>query len=151
MTNLHTGHNPPIILTDTGPLVGLFVPTDQHHNASQAVYQSTPVGALFLTTYPCLTEALHLIKQRQPNRQSPIVAMCKEGKIQIHLQTTDQVTRALEIITAYGPETDLADASLIATAETLNINQVFTFDSQFRKYQLKNGEYFTLIPQDTSP
>lgn len=54
-------------------------------------------------------------------------------------------------MTHYGPETDLADASLIATAEALNINQIFTFDSQFRKYQLKDGAYFTLIPQDETP
>ena len=41
---------------------------------------------------------------------------------------------------------DLADASLIAAAETLNLRQVFTIDTDFYIYRLSDGSALEVIP-----
>ncbi len=42
---------------------------------------------------------------------------------------------------------DLADASLVVAAETLNQTLVFTLDSDFYVYRLGNGQSFEVIPR----
>lgn len=41
---------------------------------------------------------------------------------------------------------DLADASLVACAETLNQRRIFTLDSDFYVYRLNDTEGFEIIP-----
>ena len=41
---------------------------------------------------------------------------------------------------------DLADASLVATAETLQLRRVFTLDSDFRVYRVNEREPFEIVP-----
>jgi len=41
---------------------------------------------------------------------------------------------------------DLADASLVAVAESLSIRDVFTLDSDFRIYRLADGSTLNIIP-----
>jgi uncharacterized protein len=42
---------------------------------------------------------------------------------------------------------DLADASLVAVAETLNLTRVFTLDSDFGVYCLGDGRGFEVVPE----
>ncbi len=41
---------------------------------------------------------------------------------------------------------DLADASLVVTAETLGRRRIFTLDSDFYVYRIKGKEAFIVIP-----
>ena len=41
---------------------------------------------------------------------------------------------------------DLADASIVAVAESLSIQDVFTLDSNFRIYRLADGTTLNIIP-----
>ena len=41
---------------------------------------------------------------------------------------------------------DLADASLVAVAETLNLKRIFTLDSDFHVYRFKGRQAFEIIP-----
>jgi predicted nucleic acid-binding protein len=41
---------------------------------------------------------------------------------------------------------DLADATLVATAEARNLSRVFTLDSDFRVYRLKGKGVFETLP-----
>jgi uncharacterized protein len=41
---------------------------------------------------------------------------------------------------------DLADASLVATAETRQLRRVFTLDSDFRVYRANDKEPFEVVP-----
>lgn len=41
---------------------------------------------------------------------------------------------------------DLADASLVATAERLGLRRLFTLDSDFYVYRLADGSTLDLIP-----
>lgn len=51
-----------MILTDTGPLVALINRNDPNHIVCLAAAKRLPQGPL-LTTWPCLTEAMHLLFQ----------------------------------------------------------------------------------------
>ena len=41
---------------------------------------------------------------------------------------------------------DLADASLVATAERLGLTRIFTLDSDFHIYRLADGRSLTVVP-----
>ncbi len=41
---------------------------------------------------------------------------------------------------------DLADASLVVTAETLNRKQVFTLDRDFQIYRFRGNQFFEVVP-----
>ncbi len=41
---------------------------------------------------------------------------------------------------------DLADASLVATAEALNQKQVFTLDRDFQIYRFRGNQPFDVVP-----
>lgn len=41
---------------------------------------------------------------------------------------------------------DLADASLVAVAESLNLQKIFSLDSHFYIYRLSNGSVLQVVP-----
>lgn len=45
---------------------------------------------------------------------------------------------------------DLADASLVATAETLRNRQIFTLDKDFYVYRLYDKQAFEVIPNNAN-
>jgi predicted nucleic acid-binding protein len=47
-------------LCDAGPLIGLLDPTDANHQRAQNTLTTLPAVPL-LTTWPCLTEAMHFL------------------------------------------------------------------------------------------
>jgi predicted nucleic acid-binding protein len=42
---------------------------------------------------------------------------------------------------------DLADATLVATAEARGLRRIFTLDSDFRIYRLRGRIHFELVPE----
>ncbi|MEL7409440.1 MAG: PIN domain nuclease, partial [Cyanobacteria bacterium J06558_2] len=42
---------------------------------------------------------------------------------------------------------DIADASLVAAAESINTTTIFTLDSDFFVYRLESGKAFNVIPR----
>lgn len=68
-------------------------------------------------------------------------------KLMIHPLDDDDVRRTYELMHRYKDlPMDVADASLVAAAEALDISRVFTLDSDFRIYKLFGRKAFTLIP-----
>ena len=53
-----------MILTDTGPLVGMVDPADSHHIRSREVLESL-TGEMMLTTWPCFTEAMYFLGESE--------------------------------------------------------------------------------------
>ena len=49
-----------MILTDTGPLIGIVDPADSYHIRSREVVESL-AGEVLLTTWPCFTEAMYFL------------------------------------------------------------------------------------------
>lgn len=135
-----------MILTDTGPLVGLLDDDDPYHfDALDALDRLS--GEPMLTTMACLTEAMHFLFRRGGHPyQARLWNMRAIGQLSLHNSADDEIDRMAALMAQYqDTPMDLADASLIATAESLALHSVFTFDSDFYIYRLADGSALELI------
>ena len=134
-------------LTDTGPLVGLIDGTDQYHATCTATLATLPAEPL-LTTWPCLAEAMYMLSRRGEYRyQATLWDMYFDGRLALHELTTSETTRMAALMEQYRDlPMDLADASLVAVAESLGLRQVFTIDRQFYVYRLWDGGALEVLP-----
>lgn len=135
-----------MILTDTGPLVGIIDPADSHHIRSREVVESL-AGEVLLTTWPCLTEAMYFLGESGGFRyQAVLWDRHRNGQLQIRTLTEAETHRIEALMARYqGTPMDLADASLIAVAESLGLDRVFSFDRDFYIYRLADGSALEVI------
>ena len=134
-------------LTDTGPLVALINAADQHHARCAAALAALPAGPL-LTTWPCFTEAMHLLWRDGGYRyQTTLWDMYRGERLILHELTAAEILRMTQLMEQYrDTPMALADASLVATAETLSLRGVFTVDRQFYVYRLGDGAALEVVP-----
>lgn len=73
--------------------------------------------------------------------------MFEQEWVRLHTPGADEWRRARELMERYhDTPMDLADASLVATAESLAISRIFTLDSDFLVYRLPGNRTFEVIP-----
>lgn len=130
------------ILIDAGPLIALFDKSDHYHTQSVAFVKNLK-GRLF-TTWPVLTEASHLLSF-SVKAQLALLEWINRGGLHVIEIEHYHLTRIIELFSNYKDvPMDLADATLIVAAETNNIKEIATIDSDFyiyrdiRKRYLKN-------------
>lgn len=64
----------------------------------------------------------------------------------IHLPTTTEILRQRALMEQFKDlPMDLADASIVAAAESLNVTQGFSFDQHFFAYRLNDGRSLEVI------
>lgn len=136
-----------MILTDTGPLVALLDKDDVHHAACVAASRHLPSGPL-LTTWPCFTEAMYLLGEVGGYRyQAELWKLWQAGRLVLHDLMPAEVDHTIRLMEKYqDTPMDLADASLVAVAESHNLRRVFTLDSHFRIYRLSDGSALEVVP-----
>jgi hypothetical protein len=134
-------------LTDTGPLVALLDKDDVHHAACAATSKRLPSGPL-LTTWPCFTEAMYLLGEVGGYRyQAELRRLRQAGRLALHDLTPAEVDYIVRLMEKYHDvPMDLADASLVAVAESHMVRRVFTLDSHFRIYRLTDGAALEVAP-----
>lgn len=135
-----------MILTDTGPLIGLICEKGPAHPGCVQTFASFPADKL-LTTWPCLTEAMHILFRMEGfSGQLTLWQMLARRHLLIHdLSGTDQ-ERMMELMGKYQDlPMDLADASLVVVAESLKLKKIFTLDSDFLIYRLKDNSTLEMI------
>ena len=72
--------------------------------------------------------------------QSALMTYILDGLLRIHFQDDQDCARIQASMTAYRDlPMDLADASLVAAAETLGLRCVFTLDRHFYAHRLADG------------
>jgi len=132
-------------LCDTGPLVALLDRTDADHKRCAAALTTL---VELRTTWPCLTEAMYLLGQEGGLfAQDQLWGFVADGLVSLHIPADDEWERMRTLMRKYGDSPmDLADASLVAAAERLDVKRVFTLDSHFRAYRLADGKAFELVP-----
>jgi len=135
-----------VTLTDTGALVALLDADDNHHAACVAAIQRLPAGPL-LTTWPCFTEAMYLLGAAGGHRyQATLWKLRSSGRLVLHDLTAAEADRMASLMQQYGDRPmDLADASLVAVAESRAIRRVFTIDSDFHIYRLSDGTALDIV------
>ena len=137
-----------MILTDTGPLVALINRDDQHYLACATALEADAATFPLLTTWPCLAEAMHLLEREGGYRyQAALWSMYFRGELIIHQLTPAETARIAALMEQYRDmPMDLADASLVAVAESLALRRVFTVDRQFYVYRLRDGAALEVVP-----
>ena len=134
-------------LTDTGPLVAIADKNDPDHARCVATTKTLPKSPL-LTTWPCFTEAMHLLHREGGYRaQEALWQLRRKGVVVVHELTSAEADRMDALMQQYqDAPMDLADASLVAVAESLNLSRVFTIDHHFRAYRLRQTGVFEIVP-----
>jgi predicted nucleic acid-binding protein len=134
-------------LTDAGALVALLDADDPYHTACMAAAQRSPAGPL-LTTWVCFTEAMYLQGTVGGYRyQAALWNLRATGLVVLHELTPVEADRMAALMAQYqDTPMDLADASLVAVAESRTLRRVFTIDSDFYVYRLADGSALEVVP-----
>jgi len=127
-----------VILVDTGPFVALFDPKDRSHRHCRDVLQT--LREPLITTVPVLTETFHMLAPGSigAGRLRDFIAL---GGATVWFFDAASLQRAFELMEQYADHPmDLADASLIASAEAIATTKVFTIDRRdFQTYRIRRG------------
>jgi predicted nucleic acid-binding protein len=132
-----------MIAVDAGFLYALLDKGDAWHQRAAAAAPTVQEG--WITTWPTLTEASHLITQRLGTRfAQALMAEVADGGLIAWDIPQDQVNRIPVLMKAYANlPMDLADASLILLAEHLGHGRILTTDVRdFGSYRWKSRKPF---------
>ena len=133
-----------MILADTGFFVALIVATDRHHQrALDAASQFAGEG--LLTTWPVLTETVHLVQRKLGSHVAKkLLGSMADGAATIFDLSPRHLPRVLELMNKYqNLPMDLADASLVICAEETDDGRILSTDTRdFGAYRWKNRKPF---------
>jgi predicted nucleic acid-binding protein len=127
-----------VILVDTGPLVALFDRKDAEHD--RCVKALKTVREPLMTTIPVLTEAFHMLGPSSEPSDRLRDFIDRRG-LSVWFFDTGSLNRAFELMEIYADHPmGLADASMVASAESLGTRKVFTIDRRdFETYKIRKG------------
>ena len=134
-------------LLDAGPLVALFHPQDRFHAHFRQGILESAVPMRLHTTWPCITEASHLLG---PRHRVALLQWVGAGAVQVYpfdsSDLLDMCGSILQYTQQPRTEMDLADASLYWLACETGVTQIFTVDMRdFGRYRLPDGRSFEIL------
>lgn len=133
------------VLLDTGPMVAIVSPRDEHHEECQ----STMAGLRppLLTCWPVITEAAWLLKSDLRSLEA-VFDSITGGLYQILPLDNSDLDGIRAVMSRYrNIRAQLADAAIVHLAERENTRTVFTIDRRdFGVYRLSSGRALTVIP-----
>ena len=134
------------MLTDAGPLIALIDRKQPAHYACRQVYEFAALP--LVTTWPCFSEAMHILGRLGGwNSQALLWGFVADSGLALHSSSTVETERMRTLMDKYKDRPmDLADASLVATAETRQLRRIFTLDGDFRIYRANDQEPFEVMP-----
>lgn len=133
-------------LTDAGPLFVLFNRKDPDY--ARCATALPRLRSPLVTTWPCLTEAMYLLgRDLGYHAQDELWQFVLDGLLHIHSSAEPEWRRMRDLMRRYkDAPMDMGDASLVAAAEILSLNRVFTLDRHFYAYRLADGSSFEVVP-----
>ena len=133
------------VLLDTGALVAVCNRSDVHHE--DCIKTLKTIYKPLTTTWPVLTEVFYLLR-RNVKAQSLIMALIQDGSVRISELDPSFLGWFERFATSYSDrEVDLADGSLVYTAERLQMNRIFTVDRKdFTVYRVFGEHSFDIVP-----
>ncbi len=137
------------LICDTGAIYALYDADDIHHVSAKAVVE-TEAGPLFLPLV-LLAEIDYLLTSRLGTDAAlDFLESVDAGSFTLIVPSTEDLARCRELIRQYRDlPLGLADATVVATAECLKIQRVFTVDERhFRAIQPRGLGHFILLPAD---
>ncbi len=135
-----------MILCDTGPLVALIDRGDAAH--ATCVATSFMLTGPMVTTWPCLTEAMHFLHRAGGlPAQDELWGLLADGLLILRLPEDREWERLRTLMQDYSDSPmDLADASLVTAAEHLRVRRISTLDRHFHAYRMKGRKAFQVVP-----
>jgi len=129
---------PARLLVDAGPLVALFNRRDSWHRQARDFFGA--FHGTLVTTWPVLAEAAHFIAPRTP----ALLDLVDAKRIEI-VEVPGSAARVAALMRTYSDlPMDLADATLVAAAERVDLNEILTLDRHFHVYRLRVRGAFTV-------
>ncbi len=134
------------MLIDAEPLIALLDANDQHHSVCVAVIRTLPNETLF-TTWLCFTEAIYLLGEEGGYRyQERLWQLRHEGTLSLLELTSAEGDLMDAFMEQYqNVPMDVADASLVAIAESRGLRRLFTVDSDYYIYRLSDGSMLEIV------
>ena len=132
-----------MIAVDAGCFLALADRRDAWH--ARAVNSLPTQAEGWITTWPVLTEACHLLNARLgPYFAAALIDDAAEGHLAIWTPGTETVTRLPALMRRYANlPMDLADASLVLLAEHLGHGRILSTDERdFETYRWKRHQPF---------
>jgi uncharacterized protein len=135
------------VLVDAGPLIALIDRDEADHTRCVEVLNSIELP--MRTTWPALTEAMHLLGRAGGHRaQAALWSLCDDERVAVVELSASCRHRSAELMAKYQDlPMDLADATLVAVAEETGDDFVFTLDSDFSVYRLHGRKRFRIVPR----
>ncbi len=132
-----------MIIADAGFFYALVDRTDAWHRRAVTMLDSQTEG--WITTWPVLTEATHLLMRWiDPDAAQALLHEVAEGAIAVWQWTAEGNARLPALMARYANlPMDLADASLVLLAEHLGHGRILTTDERdFGAYRFKSQQPF---------
>jgi predicted nucleic acid-binding protein len=142
-----------MIIVDSGYWLGLLDRGDAYHPACRTFLArcSEPL----ITTFPVLTEAIHLLTRRNSVRVvlellALLAKLRTQGNFSLFSLNDDHLPRLEQLMRQYADlPMDLADASLVLLAEHLGHGRIVSTDQRdFHAYRWKNRQPFHNLLED---
>jgi predicted nucleic acid-binding protein len=135
-----------VTLVDAGPLIALIDRGEPDHQ--RCVEALSNLTAPMVTTWPALTEAMYLVGGAGGwKAQEALWKLLERGDLQLVPLDDALQKRSRALMNKYrDTPMDLADASLVAVAEALDVARVFTLDRDFQVYRWKGRRKFEVLP-----
>jgi predicted nucleic acid-binding protein len=133
-----------VILADSGFWIALGNRRDRHHERALHAAQKYAAEG-FVTTWPVLTEVVHLIAHRvHPTQAIAFVGDIARGAAIVADVPDDALPRIETLMRRYANlPMDLADASLVVLAEELGEGRILSTDARdFDGYRWKSRKPF---------
>lgn len=129
-----------VVIADASLLFALFNKRDFHHES--AVEYVSELASHLTTTLAAVTETAHLLSVYPPARVDFITWIIAGGVFVVDLELEDY-SAILQVVGKYEDlPADFGDATLVAIANRLEIQEVATFDSDFRVYKYQRRRHF---------
>jgi predicted nucleic acid-binding protein len=135
-----------VTLCDASALIALINQDDDNHD--RCVNALSALSAPLVTTWSCFTEAMYLLGRYGGwPAQMELWSYVVDQILVFHFSDKPEQMRMQVLMEQYRDiPMDLADVSLVATAESLNQKQIFTLDRDFYIYRLPGNQPFDVVP-----
>ncbi|MBI4689967.1 MAG: PIN domain-containing protein [Nitrospirae bacterium] len=134
-----------MVIIDTGPIVSIFDKSEPLYEKCR--YTLKTIKEPLLTTWPVLTESFYLLEDWQRG-QAELWSFILAGGLAIEDIKSENYSHIRDFMEKYSDRRiDVADASLLVTAEIYKIKTIFTLDRKdFSIYKTKHCKQFEIIP-----
>ncbi len=133
------------VLADTGPLVAIVSPRDQHHEV--CIEELRKLSPPLLTCWPVITEAGWLLRH-QATAMERLLGSFEAGLLRLVVLDENAVPWIANFLQRYRKiGAQVADAALVYLAEREGIETVFTLDRRdFSIFRLSRNRSLRLLP-----